>query len=269
MRTNEELLAHLMGRLDKSYTLVYADQNDRLTHDQQDALARGDWESLWESIDEWHCDAQWGGIDWEREELVKAELDDDDEREQFENSDEWHELGLAIQERDDSNWLKDVCGHNVLLRVRASECDDIVQESFDPRTWAADCGVEPTPANLASITGALNECVDRAVTPFWLFTVNESDLYQLHFEHEEVRLRVRNPHLLFEDTMAGSGMECKVEHTEILHREHLRSDRDQVGYSWDEVCGLHLPAFRVDTEIVMPFSFEPEAACALVLGEAS
>ena len=266
MRTNEELLAHLMGRLDKTYTLVYADRGDRLTNDQQDALARGDWESLWASIDEWYHDAQWPSIDWEREDLVKAELDDD-EREQFENSDEWGELGLAIQERDDSNWLKDVCGHNVLLRVRASECDDIVQESFNPRTWAADCGVEPTPHNLEQITDALNECVGRAITPFWLFTVNECDLYELHFEREEARLRVRNPHLLFEDAMAGTGMECKVEHTEILHREHLRSDRDQVGYSWDELCGL--PAFAVDTEIVMPPSFEPEAVCALVLGEAS
>lgn len=77
-------------------------------------------------------------------------------------------------------------------------------------------------------------------------------------EGEEVTLA--SPHLLLNDPVGGSGFDVAVDgpvRTRFSPERPARLDRNTRGYSWDDTCGLHIPAYA--SEVVRPGPRELEA----------
>lgn len=259
MRTNDELLEQAKEYLDESYYLIHIHRDSRLNKDQVNALVRGDIEELYADSDDWYFDELYESCKYEimdKDCGLLAEINaTDEERNEFINSSQFDELRYMIEERDESNWVKDMAWGQVLLRIRIG--DDLV---FD-RSWAQApgsflkrLGIDPTPENLTAFDDISTNCYTEGGTqyaPFLLFAADVSDMHELRTSQDAVGIRVRNPYLLLEDIWSGAGMDGEMNFGDVYIRsDDICSDDDAEGYSWDEVCGLNISAFQVECEVL-------------------
>ena len=227
------------------FDLVYVDYRDGLEQEQVDAIARGDWEALDASLDEWVNDAQFEGACGLLEELVGyvEDVDDGWDRsilEDWLHTTEASEIRLEIMERDTSTPLEDLAAHsgNVLLRVTAVDEDDAWQwEPIEPVDLLERLGLPLSEKNLSEAA----DCIANASPEYgvcmgyWLIGVYVRDLLPLM--SYEGKLRVTDPGFWLGNPFAGSGYTANFEGEVIIDRADLRTDHDAFGYGWEDVVG--------------------------------
>lgn len=107
------LFEEKLAELDKTYTLAYVQYDDNLSQEQVRWLVAGDWEHLEDSIFMWADQCRWESTN----DIIK-ELLDPDELAVLEAHGWLDTLREHIQERDDSDLIRDLIEHtpNVTLR---------------------------------------------------------------------------------------------------------------------------------------------------------
>jgi hypothetical protein len=209
--TQRAILAEVMAEIEKRpkhhFELVYNDYREGFEADSVAALARGDWETLDELHDEWISESQWMGADALLNDIV-AGLDDWDDSalQEWLHTEAAQEAYQAIMEKDSSTPLADLARNSgiVLLRIRAQEGDDVIEEPEDE-------------------------------IHYWIAAVNVIDLYELPAEG---KVRLSKAYPWRGDVWNGGGMVDDENPVEVIvDRADLRTDKDASGYSWTETAG--------------------------------
>jgi hypothetical protein len=251
--------------------LVYVDYRDQLTTEQVAALVRGDWETLDEQVSEWSGPASWDGAvevvrdlakeivrRWEREDGVDYE----DLLAEWEQSDEEMSAIDMAQSRDESDPIADLARNtgDVLLRLSIDTLDEDAAFGDEDEPTAERLldrlGFEHSPANLS----AAWEILDNAYYPgcvlmgYALVAVDVEDLYRLPLDG---KVTITGPHVYLGNPFAGSGMASgPFEGTLTFDRTDLRTDRDAFGYSWTEIAGPVVSAYRGEIAAVATEEYE-------------
>lgn len=261
-RTLDQIRDEMMNRLDKKYTLIYVSYNDELTDKQVDAIAHGDFETLWDDISDYESEARWQGTeyvlnellddvihDWEREDETNySDLKDD-----FRMSDPWYEVKEAIEDRDESDFIRDLARNtsDVLMRVSVTDEDSafpVGAEGPTEEDALAAVGLPVTEKNIkvmGSILAEVNFEYSGAVAS-WVFAADVEWLYRLPSDPETI-IEITDPFLWLGNPWQGDGWvnEQPFEGTVRFKRGVLRTDRDAWGYGWDQVVGgAYLPALE-------------------------
>jgi hypothetical protein len=246
-----QLADEIIKRLDKSYELVYVDYRDQLSDSQVSALVRGDeWlEEGWE----WESDNRYEGAkhiidelakevvcDWSEEVdadlnfLLAALKDDVEERDR---------VRFTIEERDTGNWVKQLIGQtpSVLLRINVLDEDHAYSfEEVSARRVLRDISLHATRSNIETV-----RCVLANASPeysvllgYWIVGVDVSRIYESPND-PDTELEIVNPYLYLGNPFSGSGFisERPMDGVVKVKREDLRTDKDAVGYSVDEIYG--------------------------------
>lgn len=255
-RTLMDLTNEVVSNMDERYTLIYVDYRDQLTDTQVAAMVRGDWESLWDSIQDWEADSQYDSArevvnelaervldGWEAEAETDAETEwIDGLREDYEYSEEWDEARFAVYDRDDSNAIRDLASQTGTIYLRVPVGEEMVLSGDvdeDVETVVANLDLPDSPALREVIRGILPEVGEGYVMPFVFGSADVGDLYDLPAE-DDARLTLTGGSLLLENTYMGSGWNDDLpgDFVTEVYRRDLRTDEDAPGYSWDDVCGL-------------------------------
>jgi hypothetical protein len=239
------------------FELVYVDYRDGLEQEQVDAIARGDWEALDSSMEDWVNEAQNSGA-WELlEEMVGYVEDDGWDRSVLEDwlhTESAYDILIEIMERDTSTPLEDLAAHsgNVLLRVTAVREDDgWSYEAIDPTDLLVRLGLPLVPHNIKLAQSIIDNASPEYCfcMGYWLFAVNVRDLIPLM--SYEGKLRVTGAHFWLGNPFAGSGWaDGPFEGEVIIDRADLRTDKDAFGYSWTEVCDPVVSYYEAKIEVV-------------------
>lgn len=247
----------IIERLDESYDLVYVDYRDEMSDEQVSALVRCDFETLDESRWEWESDNRYESAKHIITELVNDlarewELDGGDLNEILsDENEEWDRVRFEIEERDKSDWPKQLARNtgSVLLRLQVIDEDaSYSYEELKPRRVLKDVGLRATRANVENMQRTLNECSPEysILMGYWIAGADVADIYELPNDPETV-IEIENPYLYLGNPYAGSGFISPrpFEGTIRVKRGDLRTDRDAFGYAVDEVYGgLHPSSFE-------------------------
>jgi len=110
----EITLQDIIDLLDKKYELIYVDYRDSLDDSLdkiQDCIHKQQWDSLYETTDEWFWESQDNSIDYIKKELI-SEICREYETERYEAEEilekYWEDVREVIYERDISNPIKDL-----------------------------------------------------------------------------------------------------------------------------------------------------------------
>lgn len=264
-RTLADLRDAVIADMSDKYDLIYVDRGDRLSDEQVGYLLAGDMESLWDDIGEWESDARWEGVKYHLEDMADDVLrrwereDDDfdgtDLRDSWFYSEEWEEARYELEERDSGDWFRDLvngCG-SVFVRIRVGEPVMLDGNTLEDDEVLADlvdnlC-IPGVPADLVRDI-ARECCVCCEHTPFIFGSVQVRDIYDLPAEGE---VTVKGGSLVLEQVWAGAGYsEALPDDFEVtVAREAIRSDADQFGYAWDDVCGFVPGAYPIELVAVV------------------
>lgn len=267
--------------------LRFVNYDDRLTREQMSMILSGQWNDAENDVDENFSDnAYEEATTTARTEINQAVEDGLFDREWDElDPDEQDEARRAVEERDDSDPVKDLLRNtpDQLLRTSLGQPAGRLSE---PR-WASghqldDGGFE---ARHTAVCGLLQESGMDTGTPEVQEAVNELISEGPWDWHEGVQLDLiwyggiedavptprlespeaegqkvlefAKPHILLIDKWNGSGHDVVVpaamkrtlirvgrEESEAPQTGRAYLDADAGGYGWDDVCGLHKPAYK-------------------------
>ena len=278
MSENERWLHDLheavMAEMDKSYDLIYVDYRDKLTDTQVNALVQRDWDSLYDELGEWESDARWESVRYHMKDLAEGIISRLEQEhdvdlswlyDEYEHTGTWDEAREQMEERDTSDWLRQLASNTggVLLRIPlrdslgqpADEDHNIyvngANDLPEPDFFLATHGIAPTPENVEAYRSICAEVGygGNFLLPFLLAYVDVSDLYAIPYDCGWVEFT--DPHLLLENCYAGSGFDAQIHGTVRVHIDDLRTDEGAPGYSWDSVCGLYKPAYAAEIRPVL------------------
>lgn len=242
---------HALSLVSPYTELVYVGRGDRLTTEQVDALASGDVEE-WDRLtyeSEWYEDAKRDGMEYECRDLIERAVkalglaDDWDVDDVIDHArvatDGMERLQDAVLEADTSDPWGELAWGSVFLRVAMTSASDPV---FLPADVTPTEAVERLglPAGdsviLAAVAECLPECGEGWYRPYLFGSVDVGGLHGLPWDGA-VTLTGGAFLLEGED---GYGYECALPdgHRLTVPRHRLATDRGQVGYEWDGVCGL-------------------------------
>lgn len=228
-------IEQLIAELRPSYELIYVDYRDQLSDEQVAHLVRGDFERLWESLEEfeWQARAD-GAANVARDILEDAGISPDDFQ-------DYSELIEAIEERDSSDWVRQLARQtpDVLLRINVIDEDHAYSfEGVEPKRVLADVSLPTTNENQRIMGEMLAECSPEfsVLFGYWIVGADVEALYDLSSEAD---VEIENPYLYLGNPFAGSGFisEEPLQGTISVKRSELRTDRDAFGYAVDEVYG--------------------------------
>jgi hypothetical protein len=267
----DALKDEVIENLDPKYELVYVDYRDRLTDDQVRALVRSDWDDLWESLSDWESESRETAAAEIAYEVTKAVIRGWEARDERDYDDLWDEFRFtpqydavmeAIKDRDDGEWLHQLCRQTPAVLMRSLIVDEDHGWSFQPLTPSevikayVECAEPGTVLkrnkhNLDLVRGILNESSPEhsVLLGMIVYAVDVEAIYLLSYDTEYVD--VINPHLYLGNPFAGSGWcdgPCKG--TFRIKREDLRTDRDAFGYGWDEVAGVVTSYYEAEIRAV-------------------
>lgn len=226
----------VMEALDAAYTLVWVDHGDQLTPDQLDMLATGDFEELWDSVDDWADTVRSAAVT----EVLAEVLADLDYDESDLTEEELLDIHMTIFERDDSAPLRELVDASGFVACRVFlDADNIggqvveIDEVYDLLRQSG-LDIEVSDHNSAVIGEVLSESVPEFtyLWPMVLFEARASALYEI----VEGPVVVVDPYLFFGNIYAGSGWvgEDPLHATFTVDRQAIRSDRAAPGPSWTE-----------------------------------
>jgi hypothetical protein len=270
-RTVEHLADAIIENLAKSYDLVYVDYRDELSAEDAAALVRGDTDAVFESMWEWEADNRWDAC-----EAIIGELADDvvtnweheDDADYSEllaelPGDEYDRVRFTIEERDSSDWVRDLIRNtpNVLLRINVIDEDHGYSfEEVAVERVLEDVKLPVTPENVATMNSTLAECSPEysVLMGYWIVGADLSDIYDLPVE-PDAEVEIVNPYLYLGNPFVGSGFisERPFEGTVRVKRSDLKTDKDAFGYAVDEVYGGLSPS---SFECVIRLAESPPAA---------
>jgi hypothetical protein len=239
--------------------LVYVDYRDELTTEQVAALVRGDTDALNESVWDWSGSSSWDGAcdlvdELARETVKRWERETGDELDwlldEWPSSDERMSAIDMAQSRDVSDPIADLARNtgDVLLRIPIETLDEDADFGSIESPLAEDLldrlAFARTPGNLS----AAWEILDNAYYPgcvlmgYALVAVDVQDVYRLPLDG---KVTITGPHVYLGNPFAGSGMASgPFEGSLTFDRTDLRTDRDAFGYSWTEIAGPVVSAYR-------------------------
>ena len=243
----DEVMAEIERRPKHHFELVYVDYRDGLDRDQVSMLARGDFDSLYETTDEWVNEAAWEGARGLLEDIL-GDLDDWDDGvlNEWQHTNAGYQAYEEIMQRDTSTPLEDMAAHsgNVLLRVVAVDEDDAWSfEPIEPVDLLERLGLPLSEHNLREANDVIaNASPEFSVCMgYWLIGVYVRDLYELQKYdengHRSERLRVTDPGFWLGSPFMGSGWVANFEGEITVAREDLRTDHDAFGYGCEDVVG--------------------------------
>lgn len=257
--TQQAILAEVMAEIERRpkshFELVYVDYRDKFDQEQVDALARGDWEKLDESVDEWVSEAQHEGAKALLEDIVSGLEDEWDQSvlEDWKYEPAGYEAYEAILEKDCSTPLEDLARNsgNVLLRVKCLDEEDWSEFDHPERELLERLGLPITSTNLAEATQAIdNAAVEyQSLMGYWLLAVQVSTLWDIQTQPLP-KLRVTDPGFWLANPWNGSGFDAKFEGVVYIDRADLRTDHDAFGYSWTEVASPVISYYEAEIEAV-------------------
>lgn len=243
--------------------LVYVAYDDKLMDTQIAAIVRGDQEEADESLWEWSGESSYMSATEMVDELAKEVVgrwtredggDYDDLLDEWQASDERMSAIDMAQSRDESDPMKQLARNSgdVLLRLPIDTLDE--DADLDDTTTAEELldalGFVHTDVNLAAAQEILSEGAypGAVLIGYALIAVDVEDVYNLPGEGE---VEIRNPHVYLGNPFAGSGWAAgPFEGTMRYDRKDLRTDRDAFGYSWTEIAGPVVSAYRGEVAAV-------------------
>lgn len=260
-RTVSELAAEVSKRLEgKTFTLVYVNYDDMLMDEQVNALIAGDFETLWESMDEWLSDAQHYSAREALDELVKDIVrdwnEDEDLADEFRDSDAWHEAIFEVMERDDSKVLDDLIRNtpDPMLRVQLVDEDHAwTFEPIEPDALLSRVGLPLTKSNMAEARRLLAESSPEyhVRMAYLIFT---ADLAEIADAPEDAEIEVIDPYIWLCNPFMGDGWvnETPFSGSIRVKRSELRTDKGAFGYGWTEVAGTYASAYEREIKVHVP-----------------
>lgn len=269
------LVAKAIAKLPEKVSLIFIDYDESFTDQQCAAIVGGDKDGTWEGCD--FSEGEDNSVDM----YLDDALPDEEEREALKESDEFEEFRSACYERDESTAYKDLLRNTrrklVRFYIRTPGGNRIAME---PDSWRWDNKrIEREVKRLAKVTGLdyaanrenFRELVTNATGGGVLCVIayvemTDVDKWVEHCLHGDERGRVKltftNPQLLIHDHVNGSGHDVKVAGDitidfgrGALDTTHgvmvLDAKNVGTGYSWDDTCGLHKPAYQCDPVVTL------------------
>lgn len=255
----------LIAKLDKTYTLVYADYRDQFdTETVAKFINSNDPSVLDESIEEWLYDSRGLGAD-----NVINDTFDDDEKAAIDLLELRPELHMEIEQRDDSDPIRDMLRNShahfcyvPILEAETEGCIEASQYSDDHQAEykkiANAAGLDPVTDRKAIIELYENGATYATASLVWFFLLDPVDYYdakmaQYKTGKEDIEVTLHKPHLAFRDSWNGSGHVVETMRTITVPLSSIRSDEKGNGYSLGvDVCGLVRAPFECG------FTFEKE-----------
>lgn len=253
------------------YDLYFIEHDERLTNEQVESLVHGKTDDLYMDVTEARSEGAYINAIEEVKDLAKEviadlarddeDVDEDDVWWEFEYSPQFDEVRFAVEDRDESDPVRDLAGHtpDPLVQYVPDMHIEITLEYVDggydtDEVHAAlkDIGLPVTPHNVQALRDGLNECHDYASIRA-IFTVDLAELLDASIKW----LRVKAPRLLCVNNFDGSGMDTEpMEGTIMVPRDQIRLD-STLGYgSWDEIAGVVTSAYTTDIEYVRLCEYE-------------
>ena len=267
----KKLAETAIAALPKSLDLIYVDYRDELSDKQCALIVSGKPDGVLEQIDEAFMESRWQG---EASALEEA-LPDEDEREALKASPDYQDVQQAIWDRDNSTPFDELLGNTgeklirFYLRDRHGE-----RIALDPDSWRWSPEKTEKEARKLCKAARLDWTVNRAamielvqnatyggvlciISYEEMSGINDIVEHCLRHEDARVRLTFKNPTLLVHDFLNGSGSDTGVQGEVTIkfgrgaiadHAGIMELDAKGCGhgYSWDETCGLHKPAYRTE-----------------------
>jgi hypothetical protein len=246
------LADEIIARLDRTYDLVYVDYRSELSAEQLAALVRGDFETLWESLDDYESESRYDSCQQIIDNLMSDVLADWEDatgvdfdylRDAFWGSEQWDRVRFAIEERDNGDWMRQLCSNTgrALLRITAIDEDHgYAFEEVAPERVLEAVGFPVTETNVAIMRATLAECSPEfsVLMGYWIVGADVEEIYKLSDEPDTL-LEIINPHLYLGNPFAGSGFisERPLKGSVTVKRSELCTDRDAFGYAVDEIYG--------------------------------
>lgn len=296
---NEKFRDAVIAQLRDTYDLVFVNYDDKFTPEQVDHVVAGDWESLYETTEEWESDSRYrNAVDdattevndvarqWAREDTVRTlveagevvladgeEVDDIDFTSgSFAGTSEFDEIVDEIRDRDDSNPHKELAHHTgrVLMRAVIAGEDDAISYTTPTATdvirWLnehAEPGtvLKRNQHNVKVVREVLNECSPEFgyLMGMLVYAVDVGDLYDMPNDTEYVE--VVNPYLYLGNYYQGDGYcEGPLDAVFRIKRADLRTDKGAPGYGWDEVAGVYTSYYECEIRTVANDKPTTEAA---------
>lgn len=271
----EARLAKAIAALPQRLSLGYVDYRDELTEGQCQLIVAGEKDMLMSELDEQSLEHKDHAVD----EALQEALPEEAERAALRYSDEFSEFSQACYDRDDSTIYQDLVRNSgkqlVRFYIRTGKGERVAHREDSWRWSAKAVGTAARQLGRAArLDWALNrealiELVANATYGGVLCVIAYVDMRDMdriveHCLHGDERGRVRltftNPHLLAHDAWNGSGHDVRVQGDIVIRfgRGALAAscgvmalDAKGVGngYSWDETCGPHKPAYDTGMKI--------------------
>lgn len=247
------------------FDLYYVDYRDEFTDEQVEEIIDGQRldnvvEEVVDAFGESHyLTAREHVEDFAREAIRDMSLDLGDDQDEEDLLDEFmycylsDELRYLIEDRDESDPIRDLAGHTsdplvqyVPDPVIEIDVEDEEESNSEVARVLNELGLPPTAHNVEAMYSAMANCHGPTEVRV-LFTADMEEMIDLTVE--EVRLK--NPALLLLNPYDGSGMDTdNMEGTITVPRDQIRLD-SALGYgSWDNIAGVVVSAYTVDAEYV-------------------
>lgn len=247
------------------FDLYYVDYRDEFTDEQVEEIIDGQrLDNVVEEVVEAFGESQYLTArehveDFAREAIrdMSLDLEDDQDEEdllaEFMYSDLSDELRHHIEDRDESDPIRDLAGHTsdplvqyVPDPVIEIDVEDEEESNSEVARVLTELGLSSTQHNVEAMYSAMANCHGPTEVRV-LFTADMEEMIDLTVE--EVRLK--NPALLLLNPYDGSGMDTdNMKGTITVPRDQIRLD-SALGYgSWDNIAGVVVSAYTVDAEYV-------------------
>lgn len=248
----------LIAKLDKTYTLVYADYRDAFDPETiAKFINEHDANVLDESIDEWLFENRGLGAD-----NVIDETFNDDEKAAIDLLELGPELHMEIEQRDDSDPIREMLNHSGphfcyvdILPAEAEGCIESYQYTRDHEAEykkIADAAGLDIVKDLEAIKELYHNGASFSISPLvWFFTLDPSDYYaallaQYKSGKDDIMVTLHKPHLAIRDHCNGAGHYIETSRTVTVPLSSIKSDEKGNGYSFaNDTCGLVRAPFEI------------------------
>jgi hypothetical protein len=255
-RTAEAIVDAAIAALPERHTLVYVAYDDQLAYEQITDILEGNVDKAMESIDEWEMECR----EYYIPEIIAQVIPDEDDREIVEDDhDEMERLRDAICDRDDSDVVTGLLRgtHSQLWRYRVDafewEYDDSTEEVCAKVIKALGVDYDD---NIESVREmVVNADPECALSVIWYGDATPviQPILDRHWSSkwERAHIHWESPHVVLLNSFSGSGCDGEVVGPVVLPYvpTNLRLDSHHDGYGWDEVAGVHKPAYACDVDL--------------------
>lgn len=259
----DAVLAKLLEKLDQSYTLFYADYRDQFDIDDIAKMINShDSCPLEESLWEWLDDCRWRSAEYAIKEAY-----DEDELAIMDALDLRHKIRDEIQQRDDSNPVKDIlCNSSSVFcfvpithaEPQDSEDTQVLtsyqyisddKELIEQYKIIAKASGLDLKKDKKKITELYHNGASFSMSPLvWFFSLSPRDYYKALMKQykegkDDILVTLHSPALAIRDQWNGAGHCIDTDRIVTVPLSSIKCDEKGNGYSFGiDVCGMsHAP----------------------------